>query len=112
MFLKKSVRLSKFIPLRLVFAIARESYLLEDLKLKMLLLSVIVYREVMDGRRGKEKEIWEKFYRMTAVMKRKWIGSNYELGHVVTRAAVHGFHHRICRRQYYHVLDDKYMRCL
>lgn len=53
----------------------------------------------MDGRRRKEREIWEKFYRMTAVMKREWTGPNCELGDVVIRVAVHGFHNRICRRQ-------------
>jgi hypothetical protein len=56
-FLKKSMRLSKFIPLRMIFTIARETYLLEDLKIKMLLLGMTVYRKVMDGRRRKEGEI-------------------------------------------------------
>jgi hypothetical protein len=50
----------------------------------------------MDERKGKEREIWEEFYSMIAVMNREWMGPNYGLQHIVTRLAVHGFHHRIC----------------
>jgi hypothetical protein len=39
----------------MVFTIARVPYLLEDLKVKMLLLIMSVYRKVMDGRRRKER---------------------------------------------------------
>jgi hypothetical protein len=33
----------------------------------------------MDPRREKEKEVWEKFYRLVAIMSRTWRGSNYVL---------------------------------
>jgi hypothetical protein len=65
------MRLSKFIPSRLVFILARKPYLLEVLRLKVLLLGMTT-----DKRRGKEREIWEEFYRMTAMINRKWMGSN------------------------------------
>jgi hypothetical protein len=47
---------SKFIPSRLIYALARGSHLLEDLRLK-LLLSMKAYTEVMQERREREREI-------------------------------------------------------
>jgi hypothetical protein len=45
----------------------------------MLHLSITECKEVMDPRREKVKEVWEKFYRLVGIMSRTWRGSNYIL---------------------------------
>jgi hypothetical protein len=42
----------------------------------MLHLNITKYKEVMDPRREKEKEVWEKCYRLIAIINREWIGPN------------------------------------
>lgn len=96
--LKKIMRLSNFTTSRLINALATEPCLLEDLRLKMLILSMTVNKEIMVERQGKAREIWNRSYRMTAIMNREWTGPNYGPQHVVTRLAVHCIHHRICKR--------------
>jgi hypothetical protein len=76
---KKILMLSKFTYSRLSYILTREPYLLEDLRLKILLLSTTAYKEVMDERQRKEMEIWEEFYRLMTVMNREWTGPNYRL---------------------------------
>jgi hypothetical protein len=56
-YLKKIMRLSNFTPSRLIYALAMEPYLLEDLRQKMLILSMTANKTVMVERQGKAREI-------------------------------------------------------
>ena len=40
------------------------------------------------------------------MMNTEWTKAGYALRHLMTRFAVHGFHHRICNRDTYHEPDE------
>ncbi|KAJ4444686.1 hypothetical protein ANN_06483 [Periplaneta americana] len=47
-----------------------------------------------------------EFYATGAMIDREWTKENSELRHVITRLAVHGFHHLICKTRTYHDPSD------
>jgi hypothetical protein len=42
-------------------------------------MNVTVCEYIMEGRRGKERVIWQEFYRVTTVMNRGWMGPNNKM---------------------------------
>ena len=48
------------------------------------------------------REIWEDFYCTGAMIDRNCTGTNQELIHVVTRLAVHDFHHKVYSNEQFH----------
>jgi hypothetical protein len=83
---------------------------MEDMRLKLLLPYTDAVNKVITERREKEKEIWCDFYATEAMINRKWTLPNYELRHVATRMAVHGFHHKVCQTKGFH-LPSENCRC-
>ena len=106
-YLKKVLGVSKFTPSRLVYVLTRETLLIEDIRFQYLLQSTGEYEALREERNEKEKEIWDDFYCTSAMLDRNWMGPNQELRHVVTRTAVHGFHHKICNNDRFHDPSDK-----
>ncbi|PSN35533.1 hypothetical protein C0J52_23668 [Blattella germanica] len=53
-------------------------------------------------RTKKRREIVPEFYATDAMLYRHWTKENQELRHVTTRAAIHGFHHKICAIEKFH----------
>lgn len=104
-FLKKALCVSKFTPSRLVYILAREQFFIEELRLKMLLPTTSSYREMVSELMTKREDIWGEFFTTDAMIAREWTRGNYDLRHVVTRLAVHGFHHRICNVERFHQPD-------
>jgi hypothetical protein len=88
--------LSKYTPSRLVYAPARETFLLDGLMLKHLLPKTSEVKE----------EIWQDFYATEAMTTDSWKKDNQEIRHLVTRLAVHGFHTRVCINKKYHIPDS------
>jgi hypothetical protein len=88
-----------------VYALARETFLLEDLMLKHLLPRTPEAKAVLRSRKGKQEEIWQDFYSTEAMITDTWKKKNQELRHLVTRVAVHGFNTRVCINQKYHIPD-------
>ena len=101
-FLKKALRVSKFTQTRLIYVLTGELTLIEELRLKLLLPSTEGYIQMIEARKEKEKAIWEDFYCTGAMMDKNWMGPNQELRHVITRLAVHGFHHKVCKNERFH----------
>lgn len=105
-FLKRALGISRFTPSRMAYVLAREPFLIEDLRVKFLLPSTDAYKNFLQERYDKMTEIDEDFYCTSAMIDRSWTQPNQELRHVVTRFAVHGFHHKVCVRENYHTPDS------
>ena len=65
------------------------------------------YEALHEERNEKEKELWDDFYWTSAMLHCNWMGPNQELRHVVTRTAVHGFHHKVCNNDRFEDPSDK-----
>ena len=68
----------------------------------MLLPATDAYGKLLDELRYKREAIWLDFYSTEAMVNPEWKGPDYELRHIWTRCAVHGFHHRVCMTKAYH----------
>ena len=101
LYLKRVMHLSKYTPSRLVYVLARESFCIEDIRS----LHQLPYQELLRDLQEKKNEIWADFYCTDAMIEREWTRSGYELRHVMTRFAVHGFHHRICATKNFHEVN-------
>ena len=101
-YLKKAMCLFKYTPNRMVYILAREQFYIEELRFTMLLPNTKGYEELLQEMRQKRDEVWSDFYGTDAMASRDWMQCNYELRHVMTRFAVHGFHHQICVIARYH----------
>jgi hypothetical protein len=95
-YLKRTMGLSKYTPFRLVYALARETFLLDDLMLKHLLPRTSEVKAVLRSRQRKQEEIWQDFYATETITTDSWKQENQEIRHLVTRLAVYDFHTRVC----------------
>ena len=105
-FLKAALGVSKYTRSRLVYELAGEPFLIEDLRWKLNLPSTDSWKKLLEDREKKRKEIWPDFYSSEAMLNRSWTGTNQELRHFVNSMAVHGYHHKICRTKTYHDPDS------
>lgn len=105
-FLKRVLGVGKQSPTRIVYVLAKESFFIEDLRLELMLPSTGPYQAHLETRRRKQEDIDPDFYCTTAMTDRKWTETCQDQRHVVTRLAIHGFHHKICRTQRFHHPDD------
>jgi hypothetical protein len=87
----------------MVYALARETVLLDDLMLKHLLPRTSEVKAVLRSRKRKQDEIWQDFYATEAMTTDSWKKENQEIRHLLTRLAVHGFHTRVCINKKYHI---------
>lgn len=104
-FLKKILCISKFSRSRLAYALANESFFIEDLRLQLLLPATAAYNALLSELETKRLSIESDFYVTDAMTTQDWKRGNYELKHIMTRFAVHGFHHKICSNKKYHTPD-------
>lgn len=89
-FLKAALGLSKFTPSRLVYELARETFLIEDNRLRYLLAPTKASTKLLEQRKQKREHIWEDFYVTEAMMTTARRQANFELRHILTRFTVHG----------------------
>ena len=101
-FLKRALGVGKYAPSRLVYELARESFFIEDIRNTMLLPTTGPYQELLEERSKKRNEIDLEFYGTSAMLNRTWTQAYQEQRHIVTRLAIHGCHHKICRTQTFH----------
>ena len=101
-YLKRVLGVSKYALSRYAYVLARETFLVEDLRLQMLLPATPACEELLRELRKKRDSISESFYNTDAMVNTEWMRAEYELRHVVTRFAIHGFHHRICTTKSFH----------
>lgn len=101
-YLKRVLGVSKYTRSRYVYVLARETFLVEDLRMQMLLPATPAYEELLRELREKRESLEESFYCTDAMVNKEWMQAEYELRHMMTRFAVHGFHHRVCARKSFH----------
>ena len=101
-YLKRAMGVSKYTPSWLIYIVARETFLLADIRLSHLLPETSAVKEVLQDRRRKEEDVWSELYTTDAVLYRDWMQANYELRHIATRFVVHGFHHELCTNKLFH----------
>ena len=106
-FLKRTLGVAKSTPSRLVYEMAREPFLIEELKFRYDLPYTSAAEKHLTNRKEKRADIWEDFYTTEAMTSGNWTAANYELRHLATRFAVHGFHHRICATKTFHTPSEK-----
>ena len=105
-FIKKALGVSKYTPNRMAYALARETFFLEDLRLKILLTATEPYKKVIEKKKQREKEIDEEFYASDAMVNREWTGSNQPQRHRIIGLATHGYHHKMCKNTKFHQPSD------
>ena len=106
-YLKKVLCVSKYTLSRLVYVMSRESFFVEEIRHQRLLPFTAEYAEFLLELQEKRNEIWEEFYATTAMIDREWEKGGYELRHVVTRYAVHGFHYKACSNKKFHQPNEQ-----
>ncbi|PSN45283.1 hypothetical protein C0J52_17530 [Blattella germanica] len=99
-FLKCALRVGLTAPSRLVYELAKETFFVENLRLA--LPCTIAFDMYIAERTKKRQEIGAEFYATDTMLYRYWTKENQELRHVTTRAAIHGFHHKICATERFH----------
>jgi hypothetical protein len=102
-FLKTIMGISKHTRSRLTYELTREPFLIEELRTKLHLPSTKNAEAHLVERRKKREEIPLNFYSTDAMLNRTWTNANQRLRHVVTKLAVHGYHHKICKAHVMHV---------
>ena len=85
-----------------MYMLARETYFLEDIRLRMLLPATETYSQVMAQRKKKEREIDNSFFATDAMVNREWTGSNQSQRYAIIGLAVHGFHQKMCVNSKFH----------
>lgn len=101
-YLKRILCISKFSPSRLAYELARETFYIEDLRHQLLLPATEQYVTLRSELRSKKNQIWDDFYTTHAMTSHDWKRASYDLRHVTTRLAIHGFHFKLCKTKSYH----------
>ena len=70
-YLKRVLCISKFTASRLAYAMAKETFLLEDLRLQHLMPTTPAMEEVSQEREAKERTIWPEFNATEAMIDRR-----------------------------------------
>ncbi|KAJ4425952.1 hypothetical protein ANN_27578 [Periplaneta americana] len=84
-YLKRALGVSKFTSSRLVYILTRESFLIDDLRITLLLPSTDAYEKLLAENLRKNSEVKEEFYGTSAMTDRSWTGTNQRMRHVVAR---------------------------
>ncbi|KAJ4432591.1 hypothetical protein ANN_21214 [Periplaneta americana] len=74
----------------------------EDLRTKFLLPATTQEAALKEERQQKRNEVPNDFYATDAMTDRSWTGPNNKIRSAVTRLAVHGYHHKLCKTSNYH----------
>jgi len=105
-FLKRALGLHRSSLNRYVYLLSDTSLFVEDLKRRFKLATTPAYLEFVSLWERKMAEINPDFYCTGAMTSEAWKGANRTNRHVVTRFAVHGFHHVLCATVGFHEPTD------
>ena len=75
-FLKAALGISKFAPSRLAYELARETFLIEDLRTRLILPSTPQEAQQRTTRQEKRADIESTFYITNAMTNQDWTGPN------------------------------------
>ena len=80
-FLKLVLGVSKYTRSRLSYELARETFLIEDLRIKYFLPCTENWTKLLTERKEKRMDIWPEFYATEAMINRTWTGTNQDSRH-------------------------------
>lgn len=106
-YLKKALCVSKFTQNRLVYLLVDSECFIADLIKTRGLTSTPASDRFLTEREEKAADVEPDFFRTPAMTSDQWKTTNFELRHLFTRTAVHGFHHRICRLRGRHDISQQ-----
>jgi Reverse transcriptase (RNA-dependent DNA polymerase)/Endonuclease-reverse transcriptase len=101
-YLKRALCLSKYTKNRLVYELTGEKFFINELQAQFNLPITENYLKFINKRIEKSENICLSFYNAFAFKDQKWKEPNRRNRHVVTRFAVHGFHHIVCSTKEFH----------
>ena len=104
--LYNNVRPTHELTLRLAYKLVSKTFLIKYPRMQLLLPYTTNCGKFLSLREEKRKDIWPEFYMMYAIMNRQWTGRNHKQHHTITRLAVHGFLHKVCKNNYFHQSND------
>ena len=96
-------------PSRMVYELAREPFLIEELRFSHHLPSTVHYDELLAERKRKCSEINMAFCATEAMINWDWMNTDQPQWHVLTHFSVHGFHYKICVKAGFHRADEDCM---
>ena len=83
-YIKKAIGVSKNTRSRLVYLLARETFLIEDLRTNMTLPRTNASEQLLTTLKEKREATPAEFYGTGAMIDREWTKENFELRHVIT----------------------------
>ena len=101
-FLKRALGLPRNARNRLVYVLAGTVPFVEDLVRQFDLKVTPALTEFRENFSRKMRDVPRAFYETPAMTDNRWKEPLQELRHLVTRQAVHGFHHKLCLRTGFH----------
>ena len=90
----------------MVYELAREPFVIEELRLSHHLPATVHYDVLLAERKRKHSKINMDFYATEAMINRDWMNTAQPQRHVLTRFSVHGLHHKICVKAGFHRADE------
>ena len=105
-YIKRALSLSKYTRNSYAYLIANETYFIEDIRITFNLQRTQAYEDIIKERQDKAKTIPREILETDAMKTDEWKGPNYQLRHLYTRFAAHGFHGKICQNASYHDPKD------
>lgn len=106
-YLKRVLKVHRLSPNRLVYLIAGTPLFIEDLQRRYNLPRTRAFQEYLEEWEGKLAEVHPLFFQTQAMTSDAWKRANNDKRHLVTRFAVHGFHHEICTRDGFHEISPE-----
>ncbi|KAJ4438679.1 hypothetical protein ANN_14626 [Periplaneta americana] len=106
-FLERALGAGKFAPNRYMYLLARETFFIEDLRMKMALPSNESYNEAIARRTTKQRGVDSIFFCTDAMIYRDWIKPNQPQRYAIVGLTIHGYHHKMCQNSRFHQTDEK-----
>jgi hypothetical protein len=102
LYIKRAIGVANTTRSRLVYLLAQEKFLIEDLRTRVQLPNTRASEKLLATLNTKREEMPQDFYGTGAMINRSWTAGNFEMRHVLTRLAVQDFHHAICKNNSYY----------
>ena len=106
-FLKRAMRLHSTSRNRLAYLLAGTPLMIAEIRTRLGLPETPAFAACMASWEAKIAEVDPKFFETPSMTDFRLRGSKKTNRHILTRFAVHGFHHKLCSRgETYHEADD------
>lgn len=106
-YLKRALQVSRTTQTRLVYLLMDTDFFVRELMTSNGLQPTPAYEAHVRDREEKAADVDQEFLQTPAMNTEEWKKPNFELRHVFTRTAAHGFHHRICAKRGYHSASEQ-----